>query len=67
MKDTENISALGLNSAAKTDSKFFELFLALFALMSPNDRRESRELSEKIAYLSGKMDTLEKMLFGGGV
>lgn len=66
--DANNVAALGLSDTPKSESDWLAIFLSLFSIASKSDSLSSREreLSERIAYLSGKIDVMEKAIFGGG-
>ncbi len=70
MKNTDdnNIAALDLSNMPKSEADWFAIILSLFSIASKSDLQSSREkeLSERVAYLSGKIDVMEKALFGGG-
>lgn len=65
MENAENMAAVGIDGAPPTSDDFLKLVLAIFEASS-NDRceRRERELAERLAYLTGKVDVLEKALFG---
>lgn len=66
MENTENMAAaLGLDPIDK-DTAPDSLWLALLLLLFSQEREPSREreLSERVAYLSGKVETLERFLSG---
>lgn len=66
MENTENTAAaLGLDAEGKefdSSTMWFALLMMLFAQGQEPPRE--RELAERVAYLSGKVDTLERFLSG---
>lgn len=66
MENVENVAAaLGFDPTDKEaapDSLWLALLLLLFS--QGKDPSRERELSERVAYLSGKVETLERFLSG---
>lgn len=67
MDETSGIAALGLENVQKTDEEFLATLLKILEVLSASDARSHREqdLAERVAYLSGKVEVLEKLLAGG--
>lgn len=65
MENTDNMAAVGIDGAPPSSDDFLKLVLAILEASS-NDRceRRERELAERLAYLSGKVEAIEKALFG---
>lgn len=65
MENTDNMAAVGIDGAPPMGDDFLKLVLAILEASS-NDRCEhrERELAERLAYLTGKVDALERLLAG---
>lgn len=66
MENSDNTTAaLGVDGTPPMGDDFLKLVLAILEASS-NDRYEhrERELAERLAYLTGKVEAIEKSLFG---
>lgn len=65
MENTDNMAAVGIDGAPPMGDDFLKLVLAILKASS-NDRCEhrEREFAERLAYLTGKVDALERLLAG---
>lgn len=65
MENTKNTTAaLGVDPEAKPNESNALLIAVLMMMLSGKEPPRERELAERLAYLSGKVEALEKSLFG---
>lgn len=59
-KHTDNEKAFGENNENKFDDMWMPLFLSILAMLG--NQTPNIQLEKEVSYLSGKVDTLEKII-----